>query len=164
MDSRHISETFWTPSKHLRNALQMPSRHPPCRETIHTNTPQIPSGKNKMRVVVLVIFFVVTGGKQSQFLLIRWTCMFGVEFNETTSLAAKGLLANRLQHRSACLIQNGRQSLEICETLGCSMFRMMKRSIHVQGYCGVLVLKCFYDNSFLNYMSTHCIIDNRINW
>ena len=46
-------------------------------------------------------------------------------FKENTSLAAKGALANRLQCRTACKIQNGRQGapkwqggLERCLPLG----------------------------------------------
>ena len=31
------------------------------------------------------------------------------DYNNNTSLAAKGALANRLQRRTACKIQNGRQ-------------------------------------------------------
>ena len=32
--------------------------------------------------------------------------------NMNTSIAAKGALAHRLQHLTACLIQNGRRGLE----------------------------------------------------
>ena len=36
---------------------------------------------------------------------------------ENTSLAAPGALTHRLHRRTACLIQNGRWGLEICQTL-----------------------------------------------
>ena len=39
-------------------------------------------------------------------------------FAENTSLAAPGALAYRLQHLTTCLIQNGRQGLEIGQTFG----------------------------------------------
>ena len=39
-----------------------------------------------------------------------------MEIKKNTSLAAKGALANRLQRRTACKIQNGRQGAPKCRT------------------------------------------------
>ena len=43
---------------------------------------------------------------------------FEVIFVKNTSLAAWGALAHRLQHLTACLIQNGQRGLEMGQTLG----------------------------------------------